>query len=208
MDMQLNASSRRKLDLFEQLSVLVLYCWLVIRVLPEALASGGLLAVTLLLFSEGLVCVLLIVRRSTTNISLNLGDWLIAAGGTFFPLLVIKGGEPAVGFLGPYLMFVGIVTHLAAKLSLLRSFGLVAANRGIKVGGLYSYVRHPMYAGYMLSHIGFLLASPSLWNAAVYAAVWTLLIARIRAEERILGQDPEYRAYRRVVRHRLVPRIY
>ncbi len=28
------------------------------------------------------------------------------------------------------------------------SFGVVAANRGVKIGGPYSFIRHPMYAGY------------------------------------------------------------
>lgn len=201
-------ASRRKLDLFEQLAVIGLYGWLVIRLLPEAVATGGLFAVLLLLLSEGVVCVLVIVRRPTTDISPQPADWAIAAAGTFLPLMVDTGGEPILGFLGPYVLLVGMLTHIAAKLTLLRSFGLVAANRGIKVSGLYSYVRHPMYAGYMLTHVGFLLASPSLWNAAVYAAVWSFLVARMIAEERILSQDPEYRNYAKLVRHRILPGVY
>lgn len=102
----------------------------------------------------------------------------------------------------------GILAQVSAKLMLMRSFGLVAANRGIKIRGPYSYVRHSMYAGYMLTHVGFLLASPSLWNAAVYAAAWTLLVARMIAEERVLSDDPNYRNYARRVRHKVVPGIY
>lgn len=208
MKLNVTAASRRRLDKFEQLSVLVLYGWLVSRLWPEAAAIGGHVAVLLLLLSEGLVCVLLVIRRPTSNISVNLEDWVVAAAGSFLPLLVSRGGEPVLGALGPLLMLAGIFVHLSAKLTLMRSFGLVAANRGIKVRGPYSYVRHPMYAGYMLTHIGFLLASPSLWNAAVYAAVWTLLVARIIAEERVLNDDPNYGDYARLVRHRIVPGIY
>jgi len=206
--LHLTAESRRRLDRFEQLSVLVLYGWLLSRLWPEAAAAGGYLAVLLLLLSEGLVCVLLVIRRPTSNISVNLEDWVVAAAGTFLPLLVSKGGEPVLGALGLFLLVAGILAHLSAKLMLMRSFGLVAANRGIKIRGPYSYVRHPMYAGYMLTHVGFLLASPSLWNAAVYAAVWTLLGARMIAEERVLNDDPKYRAYAQLVRHRIVPGIY
>ena len=208
MKLHLTAASRRRLDMFEQLSVLVLYSWLVSRLWPDATPAGGYLVILLLLLSEGLVCVLLVIRRRTSNISLNLVDWIVAAAGTFLPLLVSKGGEPVLGMVGPLLLLIGMLTHLSAKLMLMRSFGLVAANRGVKVRGPYSYVRHPMYAGYMLTHIGFLLASPSLWNAVVYAAVWTLLAARIIAEERVLNEDPNYRAYARSVRHRIVPGIY
>ena len=210
MKPRMTATSRRRLDLFEQVSVLVLFSWLVIRLLPDAFATGHLLAVVLLLLSEGIVCFLILFRRPTTNISQKPGDWLIAAAGTFLPLMVSKGsgGDAILGHLGPLLMLAGLIVHVGAKLSLLRSFGLVAANRGVKSGGIYSYIRHPMYAGYMLTHIGFLLSSPSLWNAVIYSAVWTFLVARIVAEERVLNADAEYRAYARRVRHRIVPGIY
>lgn len=56
----------------------------------------------------------------------------------------------------------GIGLQLFAKVFLGLSFGVVAANRGVKIGGPYSFIRHPMYAGYTLSHIGLLLAMPSL----------------------------------------------
>lgn len=208
MKLQLAAEHRRRLDRFEQLSVLVLYGWLVSRLWPEAVEGGSYLAVLLLLLSEGLVCVLLVIRRPTANISVNLEDWVVAAAGTFLPLLVSKGGEPILGALGPLLLLAGLATHMSAKLALMRSFGLVAANRGIKIRGPYCYVRHPMYAGYMLTHVGFLIAAPSLWNAMVYSAVWMLLVARMIAEERVLNEDPVYRDYVRLVRHKIVPGLF
>lgn len=208
MKFDLNAVNRSRLDQFEQLFVLLLYGWLVLRVLPDAVASGGLLAIILLLLSEGAVVILLLFRRPTADISVKIQDWIIAAAGTWLPLMVIKGGEPILGTLGPLLMALGLVTQVAAKLTLLRSFGLVAANRGVKSNGMYAFVRHPMYAGYILTHIGYLLASPSLWNVGVYVAVWAFLIARMVAEENILGADPEYREYTQRVRHRIVPGIF
>jgi protein-S-isoprenylcysteine O-methyltransferase Ste14 len=78
----------------------------------------------------------------------------------------------------------------------------------VRAGGLYRLVRHPMYAGYMLTHIGFLLVAPSLWNAAIYAAAWALLIARIYAEEQMLSQDAAYQALKTRVRYRLVPGVF
>jgi protein-S-isoprenylcysteine O-methyltransferase Ste14 len=198
---------KRLLDLFEQVTVLVLYSWLVLRLWPREFSLSNWYPV-LLLLSEGLVVVLLLIRRPTDRISTNLRDWAVAAGGTFLALLVGSGGAPLFGALGACLILLGLAVHVGAKLSLRRSFGLVAANRGVRVGGFYRLVRHPMYAGYMLSHVGFLLVAPSLWNALIYAAVWMLLIARIYAEERVLSEDPAYCAFKSRVRYRLLPGIF
>ena len=208
MTLHLTAKQRRLLDVFEQTAVVLLYSWMVIRLLPRSLDDGGYLAVSILLISEGVVVVLLILRRPTSDISLRIGDWVLAAGGTFLVLLVRDSGATFAESLGAFIMLVGFFVHIGAKFSLLRSFGLVAANRGVKVGGLYAYVRHPMYAGYMLTHIGFLFAVPSLWNGVIYLAVWSFLLARIHAEERILNRDAQYRDYSLCVRHRIIPGIY
>ena len=57
-------------------------------------------------------------------------------------------------------MLIGLYVQISAKVILGRSFGLIAANRGIKVAGPYRIVRHPIYAGYTIIHVGFLLALP------------------------------------------------
>ncbi len=200
-------NQRRLLDLFEQAAVLALYAWLVARLWPGEFSASNWYPL-LLLLSEGLVVVLLLIRRPTDRISTRGFDWFLAAGGTFVVLLVGKGGAPLHGPLGAVLMLFGLTIHVGAKLSLFRSFGVVAANRGVKVGGLYRLVRHPMYAGYMLTHIGFLLVAPSLWNLAVYAAAWAFLVARIYAEEKVLGEDPAYQEFKGRVRYRLLPGVF
>ena len=78
----------------------------------------------------------------------------------------------------------------------------------MKTGGAYRYVRHPMYFGYMISHIGFLLLSPSLWNLAVYAVGWACLILRVTFKERLLSEDAAYQDFKRSVRYRLIPGVY
>ncbi len=197
----------RLLDLGEQIVALGLYCWLVVRLWPDEFSSSNWFPL-LILLSEGLIILLLLIRRPTTRISTDIRDWAIAAAGTFLALLVAKGGEPLAAGAGVVLMLIGLVTGIGAKLSLWRSFGLVAAHRGLKVNGMYTFVRHPMYAGYMMSHVGFLLVAPSWWNLSIYLAVWPLLIARIFAEERVLGQDPDYQAFKARVRYRLLPDVF
>lgn len=198
---------KRALDLVEQVAVTALYVWLTIRLWPAEFTAASWYPLVLLA-SEGLIVVLLLIRRPTDRISVDTKDWLVAAGGSFLVLMVDKGGTPISPSLAVTLMLLGLAIHIGAKLSLRRSFGMVAAHRGLKLSGLYAFVRHPMYAGYVLSHIGFLLLAPTLWNLAIYVAAWTCMVARIYAEERVLGEDGEYRAYMERVRYRLLPSVF
>ena len=198
----------RRLDRVEQVLLVLGYAWLLIRIWPGHLQPENWFSL-LLLFSEGIVVFFILIRRPTEAISLRPWDWFIAMAGTFLALAVGKGGDPLVppGLAGSLLAF-GAVVHTGAKLSLRRSFGVVAASRGVMKKGLYRLVRHPMYAGYFLSHIGYLLLAPSVWNLLVYAAVWGLLTARIFAEERLLLGDLDYRSYASHVPWRVVPFVF
>jgi protein-S-isoprenylcysteine O-methyltransferase Ste14 len=75
--------------------------------------------------------------------------------------------------------------------------------------GVYSVVRHPMYAG-----SPFVLLGLSLWlgsyTAALYASLpLALLMVRIGLEEQLLGRElPGYLEYMQRVPHRLLPGIW
>ncbi len=197
----------RVLDLAEQITLIALYGLLVYRLFPTEFTEESWYAL-ILLASEGVAAIVLILRRQTDQISMNLGDWLIAAIASFAVLAVEVGGTPILHTPAMMLMLWGLCIHVAAKLTLRRSFGLVAANRGLILEGLYSRVRHPMYAGYLLSHIGFLLWSPTFWNFGIYVIAWTCMIIRMNAEERVLSEEPAYREYMQRVRYRLFPWVY
>lgn len=200
-------SYHRVFDIVEQVTVAILYGLLVLRLWPNEFSPANWPPL-LVLLSEGIVVVLLIIRRRTDRISMDARDWVIAFGATFLVLLVERGGEPLSTMSGGIVLLTGLCIQIGAKLSLGRSFGLVAADRGIQVRGLYAFVRHPMYAGYALSHVGYLLVAPTLWNFAVYAVAWSLFAARIAAEERVLGADIQYRTYKDRVRYRVVPGLF
>lgn len=199
----------RCLDWSERLVVLAFYLWLVARLLGNYWSDGGL-ANLLMLPSEGLVVLFLLSRRHARTISTHPGEWLLALVGTCSPMLILA--QPAQALVSPLvggtLILVGMVVQVLAKIALGRSLGCVPAHRGLKLHGPYRFVRHPMYAGYALSHIGFLLMNATLWNLVLYAGCESIQILRLLAEERLLSDDSRYRAYRAAVRHRLVPGLF
>jgi len=159
--------------------------------------------------SEGLVILLLVFRRESHRLSRHPWDWIVAIGGSFTVLLVRPATATiAPEFLGVALQFAGTVFEIYAKVFLGRSFGIVAADRGIVLGGPYRIVRHPIYLGYFVTHVGFLLTNWSPRNIALYIVTYFFQISRILSEERILSEDESYRAYCQRVRHRLIPFIF
>jgi protein-S-isoprenylcysteine O-methyltransferase Ste14 len=69
-------------------------------------------------------------------------------------------------------------------------------------------VRHPIYLGYLITHVGFVIANPADWNLFILAAADGALILRAIREERTLALDEQYRSYMDRVRYRLVPGIF
>jgi protein-S-isoprenylcysteine O-methyltransferase Ste14 len=199
------------LDVFERALVAVLYAGLVVRIAASGLA-GGAWANALLLPSEGLVLLFVLLRRRTDDVSERPLDWALALVATSAPLLVAPSASPGRALVPPaagaVVLLVGILVQVHAKLVLGRSFGCVPANRGVRRAGPYRFVRHPMYAGYMLSHAAFLALNPRGWNIALYVACDGLQIPRILAEERLLSHDEVYRRYAAAVPHRLIPGVF
>jgi protein-S-isoprenylcysteine O-methyltransferase Ste14 len=123
--------------------------------------------------------------------------------------LRLEGGHallPRVPLLA--MLFAGLLFELTAKIALGRSFGLVPANRGLVRRGPYRVVRHPIYAGYLVLQASFVLARFSPYNAALYALLLALVVARIVLEERVLARDPSWSDYASRTRYRLVPFVW
>ncbi|HYA22090.1 MAG TPA: isoprenylcysteine carboxylmethyltransferase family protein, partial [Thermoproteota archaeon] len=80
----------------------------------------------------------------------------------------------------------------------------------VATGGPYGYVRHPGYAGYIIS---FFIATPlalgSLWAFIPGGLGTLLLILRTALEDRTLLEELDgYREYAQRVRYRLLPGIW
>ena len=193
------------LDLVERMFLLLLGFSAFVRLLPAVTREP---AVALILISEGLAVVFILLRKSAVRADISPYAAGIGFLGTAAPLLVTASGhELAPSAVGGGLMLAGLLLTIAAKVALNRSFGVTAANRGVKRAGPYRWLRHPMYAGYLTTQIAFLLLNPSPWNVGVYAVAWSVQVLRIRAEERVLLEDPAYQAYAEGVRFRLLPGV-
>lgn len=193
------------LDLGERLFVVLLavpFLWAFAKAMPThpnlvLIAASEMLAVAFILTRKG------------GQIASSPVPIIVGFLGTALPLLARPVGSSLVPtFVSSVLMVAGLGLSVLSKLYLNRSFGLVAANRGVKMGGPYRLVRHPMYLGYMVNQVGFLLGSFSFLNVGIYAAAWAIQLLRIREEEKVLLEDPGYRQLADRVSSRLIPGVF
>ena len=118
----------------------------------------------------------------------------------------------AVRWLGVLLFAAGGALRIWPVFVLGRRFsGLVAIQPGhtLVTGGVYAVIRHPSYLGLLVTSLGWALAFRS--GVGVLLTLLTIppILARIRAEERLLRAQfgDEYEAYRART-SRLIPGIY
>ena len=156
-----------------------------------------------------LVVTMAVIRRPAKAVAVSWPSRVAATVGTYGSLLLRPGGVAlAPDWLTATLTGVGITIAILGLISLRRSFGVVAAHRGLVQGGMYHVVRHPLYAGYLISHIGVILASPTGWNLAIWLLTDGAQILRIHYEEELLSRDPQYVRYQGHVRWRLLPGVF
>ena len=174
-------------------------------------ADPSRLTLLLLLITEGYTLLLVLTARHASLRDMAPLTVLATVYACFF--FVLLGPQDTVHLIpelaGAGLQLIGTGWQFTSKYFLGRSFGLLPAQRGLVLNGPYRLLRHPIYFGYLISHIGFLLANFSWRNAAVLAMLYAAQVHRIRREEAILSSaSPEYRDYQRRVRWRLLPFIY
>lgn len=156
------------------------------------------------------VVVAYLIRRPARTVSRRLGDWLLAFGGTFGGVLfrpVSSGPHWWVGA-GLGVQLLGLAICIVSFLALGRSFGFVAADRGLVTRGPYAVVRHPIYASYLLLQFGYVLQSMSVRNVLVMAFASSCNVGRALAEDRLLAGSERDDAYRSQVPWRLLPGIW
>ena len=189
---------------------LVIYGVAVSNIAQAWWADRSRITLLLLLLTEGYTLALvLIARRAGSRDMTPLAVLATGYAAFFFVLLKPEGTQRFVPeAAGIALQVVGMAWQMASKYALGRSFGLLPAARRIVVAGPYRVVRHPIYLGYLISHIGFLLVNFSWRNLAVIAVLYAAQVYRIGREEAVLASSSDYREYQGQVRWRLLPLVY
>jgi protein-S-isoprenylcysteine O-methyltransferase Ste14 len=167
----------------------------------------------LLLVSEGLTVALLIfARRAVLRDASPLAIAATTLALSFFLFFEYAGTTRLIPeTAGVVLQLCGMALQVAAKLVLGRSFGVLPAARGLVTRGPYRVVRHPIYLGYLVGHVGFILSNFSLQNLGVLVMLYVAQTVRILREEAVLRtgeQGAAYDAYSREVRWRILPRVF
>ena len=186
-----------------------LFLGLAYRIGQDVLVTGRPTGLVLLV-SELLVVVLTLARRPAIDVDRSWPVRLIAAISITGPFLLrpASGIDPFLEVYTVAVSTIGLTIVIAGKVALGRSFGLLPANRGVVSGGAYRVVRHPIYLGYLLTHVAFLVANPGWWNGLVLTVADTALMIRASYEEDTLLHTETYAQYRRRVKWRLVPGLF
>ena len=195
-------------ELAAKVCILTLFSGMATRLAQNAAETGHVTGM-LMVASEALVVALTLVRRTAGLVDRSWQARFLTTVSMVGPLMVV----PATAALAAEAATVtstaaGLMIVVMGKLSLGRSFGLTPANRGVVCTGLYRFLRHPIYLGYLITHIGFFLANAGMWNLVVLVAADAALMARAVCEEKTLAQDPAYRAYMARARWRVLPGVF
>ncbi len=196
-------------DVASRIIIGSLFSLLAVNVLADFLHTGRITGL-LMLAGESLVVVLTIVRRPAQSIDRSAVAGALTMASVVGPVMLRVTDMSSIvpDSLTSTFSALGLALIVVGKISLGRSFGLVPANRGVVVRGPYTVVRHPIYTGYLVTHVAFLVQHPSPWNACVLLIADSALVLRALREERVLSGDAEYRGYCRRVGWHLLPGIF
>ena len=161
----------------------------------------------LLLLSESITILLVIAAKFTNTRDFSPLVIIATIAGTFYFFAIsLDGGIPLISSnISAFILCVGICWQLYAKIYLGRSFGLLPARRSIVDTGPYKLVRHPIYFGYFIGHMAFLLNNFSWWNVEVLTLLYLFQFLRMHYEEQVLSKNEQYREYKKRVKYRFIP---
>ena len=131
-------------------------------------ARSGLWYFALLTLRDLAAAWFLLIRAPSTAPQKNRTMDVVAYASSALPLIYQANSDsPRFLFAGAdSLAILGFALATIALLELGTSFGVSPANRGRVRSGPYGLINHPMYVGYAIAELGFVLIDPS--NAWIY----------------------------------------
>lgn len=157
-----------------------------------------------------LLLLMFFTRRESVETSRKFVDWFIPIGTVAASMLFRPVGISShfFGSASSIIQLVGIIAVILSLGSLGRSFGVIPANRRVKISGAYSFVRHPLYTSELIFYIGFLVGHPSVRNMIFFTFIFLGQLWRAVSEEKLLLNDDKYRQYYNTVPYRFIPGIF
>ena len=149
-----------------------------------------------------------VIRAPAKVVDRSLKSLAAALIGNFLPFALLLNHQS--DWAGPVPLVIELLSLVFAVwtvLSLRASMGITPANRGVKTGGPYRFIRHPLYVCVIVSEIGVLLAYPHPANFVILTTAIIFKAVMIRNEERVLSQDPTYVEYAARVKYRVFPGV-
>jgi protein-S-isoprenylcysteine O-methyltransferase Ste14 len=169
-------------------------------------SHGALLGLT----QKVTVIALVLLRADALTIDRRPLSWLLVIASTFgmaFYQTPLRS-EDAIFWAADLVRSGAFAWMLASLLCLGKNFGMLPAYRGVSQRGTYRVIRHPYYLGAIIVYCCELTLRPSLRSVIFFVVAQAALLWRLRREEALLSQQPEYQAYCERVRYRLFYGVY
>jgi protein-S-isoprenylcysteine O-methyltransferase Ste14 len=176
----------------------------------EATLQSPSLSAWLCVTMHAIAAALFVIRRAPRISARSARAAVVTTGSVSYAFAFDMTESAAPNWLatcGDSLAVAGLAGCVLSLGALGRSFAIFPADRGLVTTGPYGWVRHPLYASYIVVDSSVLLSHASAENALLLCLGLLLFLLRIQEEERVLDTGA-YAAYARRVRHRLLPRVY
>ena len=149
----------------------------------------------------GLIIWCYVRRGPAVATSRSVTGYVAAVAGTLLPFTIpmFRGAAPAAGqvYATTVLVLAGTAWEVWSLRSLGRSLSIIAQAREVVDRGPYRWIRHPLYAGEIVSVLGIAISVGTPGAFAVWLTFCGQQAYRALREEEILLQAlPGYRAYR------------
>lgn len=199
--------------LFMWINIFVVYKEIKILLPIDPIKSLGLIHHLLLICFYALIILFYFLRSSASTTTRSLGAKVIAIFTCClpftFPLLnssILENSK--ILFMSNLIMAFGMFFSIYALFVLGKNFSIIPQVRGLVQSGPYRIIRHPLYAGEVISISGIFLVRPSIATMAMFLLIILCQVYRAFQEEVLLNSIfPEYEVYRSKTA-RFIPYIF